>query len=89
MKSNKLQVVLHVRRVLKRSDENLVEHMSSMCEDELTGTLCSRGNCWDLSRTNSPTSARHGDGLGYIRIWATPPRKLVIWDGAPSPYKWN
>ena len=23
-------------------------------------------------RTKSPTSARHGDGLEYIRIWATP-----------------
>jgi len=26
-RSNKLQVVLHVRRVLKRSEENLVEHI--------------------------------------------------------------
>ena len=26
-----------------------------------------------------------GCGLGYIRIWATPPRRLVFWDGAPSP----
>ena len=41
-KSNKLQVMLHVRHVVKRSEENLVEHMSSKCEDELTGTLCSR-----------------------------------------------
>jgi len=24
--------------------------------------------CWDLGRTNSPTSARRGDGLEYIRI---------------------
>ena len=39
-------------------------------------------------RTNCPTSAKHGDGLGYIRIWATPPRRLVFWDGAPNPYKW-
>jgi len=39
-------------------------------------------------RTNSPTSARHGDSLGYIRIWTTPPRRLVFWNGAPSPYKW-
>jgi len=37
--------------------------------------------CWDLGRTNSLTSARRGDGLGYIRIWATPPRRLVFWDG--------
>ena len=57
---------------------------------ELAGeTLCSRGDCWDLGRTNSPTSDRRGDGLGYIigyiRIWATPPKRLVFWDGAPSP----
>ena len=38
-RSNKLQIMLHVRRVLKRSEENLVEHMSSRCEDELTGRL--------------------------------------------------
>ena len=24
------------------------------------------------------TSARYGDGLEYIRIWATPPRRLVF-----------
>jgi len=24
----------------------------------------------DLSRANSPTSAKHGDGVGYIKIWA-------------------
>ena len=40
--------------------------------------------CWDLGRINSPTSARRGDGLGFIRIWATPPNRLVFWDGAPS-----
>ena len=39
--------------------------------------------CWDLGRTNSLT--RHGDGLGYIKIWAFPPKKLVFWDGSPSP----
>ena len=33
-------------------------------------------------RTNSPTSVRLGDGIGYISVWATPPRKLVFWDGA-------
>ena len=42
-------------------------------------------SCWDLGRTNSPTSARREDGHGYIRIWATPPNRLVFWDGAPSP----
>ena len=41
-----------------------------------------RGDCWDLGRTNSPTSARYEDGLKYIRIWTTPPRKLVLWDSA-------
>jgi len=30
---------------------------------------------------NSHTLARKGDGLGYIRIWDTPPEKLVFWDG--------
>jgi len=43
-RSNKLQVVLYVRRVLKHSEENLVEHMSSSCGDELyRETLYSRG----------------------------------------------
>ena len=52
--------------MLKCSEENLVEHISSRCEDELTGRLFVReGDCWDLGRTNSLTSARHGDGLGY------------------------
>ena len=36
-----------------------------------------------LGRTNSLTSVRHGDDLGFIRIWATPPNRLVVWDGAP------
>jgi len=43
---------------------------------------------WDFVRTNSPTLARHGDALGYKRIWATLPWRTVFWDGAPSPYKW-
>ena len=38
-----------------------------------------------MDGTDSLTSARHGDGLGYIRIWATPPRRLIFGDGAPSP----
>jgi len=38
-------------------------------------------------RANSPTSARHGDDLLYTSIWATPPRRLVFWDGAPGPYR--
>ena len=61
--------MLHVRLVLKRSEENLVAHMSSRCEDEFAWRLFIReGDCWDLSRTNSLISARHGDGLGYIKI---------------------
>ena len=44
--------------------------------------------CWDLDQTNSPTLARHGDGLGDIMIWAIPPNWLTFWDGAPVPYKW-
>jgi len=39
-------------------------------------------------QTNSPTFARHGDGLGYIRIWAISSRRLVFWNSTPSPYKW-
>ena len=42
----------------------------------------------EFMRTNSLTSARDVDGFGFIRIWATPPRKLVFLDGASSPYKW-
>jgi len=38
-----------------------------------------------LGRRSSPTSPRYGDVLGYIRIWATLSRRLVFWDGAPSP----
>ena len=38
-----------------------------------------------MGQTNSPTSARRRDGLGFVRIWATPPNRLVFWDGAPSP----
>ena len=61
--------------------------MSSRCEDELTGRFfVLEGDCWDLGRTNSPTLARHGDDLGFIRICATPSRRLVFWDGALSPY---
>ena len=37
-----------------------------------------------IVRTNSPTSVRLGDGLGYISVWATPPNRLTFWDGAPS-----
>ena len=44
--------------------------------------LCSRGDYWDLGRTNSPTLARRGDDLGFIRIWATPLNRLI---GAPNP----
>ena len=66
-------------------ESNLDEHISSGCEDELTGRLFVRGGLLGFVRTNNPTSARHGDDLGYIR--ATPPRRLVFWDGAPSLYK--
>ena len=38
-----------------------------------------------FGRTKSLISTRHGDGLEHIRIWATPLRRLVFWDGAPSP----
>ena len=52
-----------------------IEHMSSKCEDGLLGVkmvlqglFVRERDCWDLGRTNSPTSARHRDGLGFIRI---------------------
>ena len=48
-RSNKLQVVLHVKRVLKRNEENFIEYMSFRWEDELTRRLfVQEGDCWDL-----------------------------------------
>ena len=44
--------------------------------------------CWIGCRTNSPTSARYRDDLGYIRICATPPTRLVFWGSAQIPYNW-
>ena len=46
-----------------------------------------QGGLLSWVQTNSLTSDRHGDGLEYIRIWTIPPRRLVFWDGAQSPYK--
>ena len=57
--------------------------MSSGCEDELTRNSLFEGGLLEFVRTNSPTSARHEDDLEYIRIWATPARRLVFWDGDP------
>ena len=34
---------------------------------------------------NNPTSTKHRNDLEYIRIWVTPHRRLIFWDGAPSP----
>ena len=45
-------------------------------------------NVRNFGQTNSTTSARHGDGLGFIRIWATPSNRQDFWDGTQSPYKW-
>jgi len=83
-RSNKLQVVLHVKRVLKCSEENLEEHVFQVWRWAYRETLFREGDCWDLGRTNSPTSARHGDGLGYIRIWAIPLRRLVFLGWCPE-----
>jgi len=71
-----------------------MEHISSRYEDGLTGvkmslqgdSLFEGGIVGNLGRTNSPTSCRHGDGFGFIRIWVTPPNRLAFWDGAPSSY---
>jgi len=61
--------------------------MVFQCEYELTRRLFVRERkLLGFMRPNSPTSARHGDGLGYIRIWVTPSRRLVFWDDATSPY---
>ena len=55
--------------MLKYSEENLVEHMSSRCEDELTRKLVvGEEDYWDFDRTNSPTLARLEDDLKCIRI---------------------
>ena len=67
--------------------------MSSRCEMVILmwrwaygETLWSRRRLLGFDQTISPTSARHEDGLGFIRTWATPPRRLVFWDGVPGPY---
>ena len=76
-KSNSLQFVLQVRRVTSNAVKKiLVEHMSSRCIDGISGvkmslqgdSLFERGIGENLGRTNSPTSVRHGNGLGFIRI---------------------
>ena len=33
---------------------------------------------WDLGQANSPSWARHENGLEYTRITVTPPRRLVF-----------
>ena len=50
-------------------------------------SLFDRGIVGNLGQTISPTSAGHGDDLGFIRIWVTPPNRLVFWDAALSPYR--
>ena len=89
-RSDMLQFVLHVKHVHPPRCEELWSWWSiwfSRCEERWVyrETLCSSGNCWAGCRANGPTSARHGNSLGYIRIWATPSRRLVFWDGAPNP----
>ena len=44
-----------------------------------------RGDCWVWVEQIVP--ARRRDSVGLISIWATPPKRLVFWDGAPSPSK--
>ena len=63
--------MLHVRRAITNAVKRIsMEHMSSKYEDELARKLFIReGDCWDLGRTNSPTSSRRRDGHGYIRTW--------------------
>jgi len=64
-------ILLHIRHVLQCSEEDL--DLDRAClpgvKMSLQGeTLCSRGGLLGFVRTNSPTSARHEDGLEYIRI---------------------
>ena len=33
----------------------------------------------NIVRTNIPTSVKLGDSLGYTRVWATLPNKLIFW----------
>ena len=81
--------MLHLRCVPQHSKEDLDEannllgvKIKLIVEAQ---TLYSRGIV-EIMRTNSPTSARHGDDLGYIRIWATPSRMLAFNDGTPNLY---
>jgi len=41
-------------------------------------------NVLSIVRTNSPTSIRLEDGLGYTSVWATPPKGRTFWDDAQS-----
>ena len=86
VKNNSLQVVLHVRRATSNTVKKIsMEHMSFRREDELTRRLFTQ---WEivgnLGRINSPTSARHRNGLEFIRIWATPPNRLIFSRLAPT-----
>ena len=72
-------MVLHVRRVQQHNKEDLDEAYDLPgVKIELTGRLFVRGGLLSCARTNSPTTARHEDGLHYIKIWVTPPRRLVF-----------
>jgi len=42
------------------------------------GCIQVKGEIVKIMQTNSLTLARQGDGLGYIRICANPPRRLVF-----------
>ena len=51
---------------------------------ELAGRLFVRGGIVRIW-VEQIVPHRRVDGLGYIRIWVTPPRRLVFWNGAASP----
>ena len=72
-------LLLHVTTVKVR-DLDSAYGLSGLKKDELVGRLFVRGEIVELVRTDSLTSARELNGLEYIRICATPPKKLVFCD---------
>ena len=62
---------------MKSYDLDRAHDLLAVKKNELAGRLFIRGGFVEY-RTDSPTAARHGDGLEYIKIWATIPNKLTF-----------